>query len=272
MDDFSAANRLNWDDRAKLHATDTTGFYRIDQVIAGGDSLHVVESAEIGDVSGKRLVHLQCHIGLDTISLAGRGAVATGLDFSPESVAAARDLAARAGRDVRFVQADVYDAPAALGAKYEIAYVTWGTITWLPDIGRWGRVVADLLEPGGFLYFADSHPSAALLEQIDGRIAPHYSWRTPPADPLAFDEASTYTQDARPIAHRQNYCWIHPLSDILNALTAAGLTLEWLHEHEQLPYRLFPIMVPAGEPGLFRLPEGTPSFPLSVSLKATKRG
>ncbi len=272
MDDFIAANRLNWDDRAKLHATDTTGFYRIEHALSGGDNLQAIEAGEIGDVSGKRLIHLQCHIGLDTISLAGRGAIAAGLDFSPEAIAAARDLAARAGRNVRFVQADVYDARAALGATYEIAYVTWGTITWLPDIARWARVVADLLEPGGFLYFADSHPSAALLEQIDGRIVPHYSWRTPAGNPLAFDEATTYTNDARPLAHRRNYCWIHPLSDILNALAGTGLTLEWLHEHERLPYPLFPMMVPASEPGLFRLPDGMPSFPLSFSLKAVKHG
>jgi SAM-dependent methyltransferase len=271
VDDFIAANRLNWDDRAKLHATDATGFYGIERVLAGGDSLHAIEAGEIGDIVGKRLVHLQCHIGLDTISLAGRGAVATGLDFSPEAIAAARDLAARAGRDVRFVQADVYDAHAALGETYEVAYVSWGTITWLPDIARWARVVADVLEPGGFLYFADSHPSAAALEQIDGRLVPHYAWRTPRDQPLVFDDAVTYTQDPRPLTHRRNYCWIHPLSDILNALAAGGLALEWLHEHERLTYPLFPMMVPANEPSLFRLPDGMPPFPLSFSLKAVKR-
>ena len=116
MDEFIAANRLNWDDRAKLHSTDTTGMYRIAQVLAGGDVLHAIESAELGDISGRRVVHLQCHIGLDTISLASRGAIATGLDFSAEAIAAARDFAKRAGRDVRFVQSDIYEAPAALGA------------------------------------------------------------------------------------------------------------------------------------------------------------
>jgi 2-polyprenyl-3-methyl-5-hydroxy-6-metoxy-1,4-benzoquinol methylase len=124
MVDFIAVNRLNWDNRAKLHSTDTTGMYSIAQVLAGGDSLHEIESGEIGDVAGKRLVHLQCHIGLDTISLAHRGAIATGLDFSSEAIAAARGFAARAGRDVRFVPSNIYDAPAALGKTYEVAYVT----------------------------------------------------------------------------------------------------------------------------------------------------
>lgn len=272
MTDFLAANRLNWDDRAKLHATDTTGAYRIEQVIAGGDSLHAIEAGEIGDVAGKRLIHLQCHIGLDTISLAHRGARATGLDFSSEALAAAREFAGRAGRSVRFVQSDLYDAPASLGATYEIAYVTWGAINWLPDIFRWARIVSDLLEPGGFLYLAESHPSALCLEEIDGRIVAKYGWRTPSERPLVFDETSTYTGDARPLTNTRNYEWIHPLSDIVSALTVAGLAIDWLHEHELLPYRLFPKMIPAGSPGLFQLPDDEPRLPLSFSLKAVKRG
>jgi len=272
MDDFRAANRLNWDNRARLHATDSTGSYRIDEVLSGGDSLHAIEAGEIGDVRGKRLIHLQCHIGLDTISLAGRGAIATGLDFSADAIEAAGDFAARAGRRVRFVQSDVYDAPAALGETYQVAFVSWGTVTWLPDIFRWAEVVGDLLQPGGFLYFADTHPCAAALEEIDGRLVPHYLWRTPNEQPIPFDEATTYTGDSRALEHQRSYNWIHPLSDIISGLATVGLTLEWLHEHERLPYRLFPMMVPAGEAGLFRLPDGMPAFPLSFSLRAVKQG
>jgi SAM-dependent methyltransferase len=271
MDTFIAANRLNWDDRARLHSSDTTGSYRIEEVLAGSDSLHAIEAGEIGDVAGKTLIHLQCHIGLDTISLAGRGAIATSLDFSPEAIAAARDFARRAGRDVSFVQADVYDAPAALGETYDVAFVSWGTVTWLPDIFRWAGVVGALLKPGGFLYFADTHPCAAALEQIDGRLVPHYQWRTPKDGPLSFDETSTYTGDARPLTHGRSYNWIHALSDIVSGLAEAGLTLEWLHEHERLPSRLFPMMVPAKERGMFRLPDRVPRFPLSFSLRAVKR-
>ena len=272
MDEFAATNLLNWNDRARLHATDTTGSYRIDHVVSGGDNLHAIEAGEIGEVAGRRLIHLQCHIGLDTISLAARGAIAAGLDFSADALEAARDFAQRAGRDVRFVQADVHDAAAALGATYEIAYVTWGAINWLPDIGRWARVVADVLEPGGFLYLAETHPAALCLEEIEGRIVPHYDWRTPRDRPIVMEDATTYTGDAREVAHKRTYEWIHPLGDIVTALAAAGLRLDWLHEHEELPYKLFPKMVPAGSPGLFRLPDGHPRLALSFSLKAVKRG
>jgi SAM-dependent methyltransferase len=272
MDDLIAANRLNWEDRAKLHATDATGSYRIADVLAGGDALHKIEADEIGDVAGRRLIHLQCHIGLDTISLAHRGAIATGLDFSEEAITSARDFSTRAGRNVRFVQSDVYEAPAALSATYEIAYVTWGTICWLPDIRRWARVVADVLEPGGFLYFCDTHPAAACLEQIDGKLVPHYAWRTALDAPIVLDDQGTYTGDARKVAHTRTYEWIHPLSDILTALINAGLTIEWLHEHEYLPSRLFPMMVPAESKGLFRLPDGQSRLALSFSLRARRHG
>ena len=105
MDEYASANRLNWDNRAELHASDTTGSYRIAKVLAGGSSLHALEASEIGDVSGKDIVHLQCHIGLDTISLKHLGAKSvTGLDFSPKAIAAARDFAERAGAEVRFVR------------------------------------------------------------------------------------------------------------------------------------------------------------------------
>ena len=173
---------------------------------------------------------------------------------------------------MRFVQSDVYDAPAALGETYQVAFVSWGTVTWLPDIFRWAEVVVDLLQPGGFLYFADTHPCAAALEEIDGRLVPHYLWRTPNEQPIPFDETTTYTGDSRALEHQRSYNWIHPLSDIISGLATVGLTLDWLHEHERLPYRLFPMMVPAGEAGLFRLPDGMPAFPLSFSLRAVKQG
>ena len=271
MDDFIAANRLNWDDRARLHTTDTTNFYHVAEVLAGGDGLHAIEAAEIGDIAGKRLVHLQCHIGLDTISLANHGAIATGLDFSDVALESARDFARRAGRDVRFVQSDIYDAPAALGQTYEVAYVTWGAINWLPDIFRWAKVVADVLEPGGFLYLAEGHPSTLCLEEIEGRLVPHYAWRTPRKNPVVLDAPMTYTGDARPLTHTRTYEWIHPLSEIITALTQAGLALDWLHEHELLPYRLFPMMEPTESRGLFRLPDNHPRLALSFSLRATKR-
>ena len=142
-------NRLNWDDRTAVHLRNDTDFYPIDQVRAGDNAFGEPEDSELGDVAGKRIVHLQCHFGLDSIRLARRGAIVTGLDFSTTAIAAARALAAELGVHARFVEGNAYDSPALLNAQYDIAFVTWGSIIWLPDIRRWAQIVAELLRAGG---------------------------------------------------------------------------------------------------------------------------
>ncbi|MCB5173758.1 class I SAM-dependent methyltransferase [Microvirga lenta] len=267
---WQQANLSSWNARAALHMRDATGFYDVDAFLAGKDTLFPIDAAEIGDVRGKRLLHLQCHFGMDTLSLARRGAIVTGLDFSPVAIEGARDLAAKANLPATFVQADVYDARRAVEGSFDIVYTSWGTICWLPDIRAWAQVVADMLAPGGTFYFADSHPSALVLEERDGVIRPTYGWRTPKDRPDAFTDATSYTGDAfeKPVT---DYNWIHPLSDILTGLMEAGLTLEYLREHETLPSKLFPSMVPTGD-RMYRLPDGAVPIPLAVSLRAVKRG
>lgn len=280
MTDFVAANLANWQERALLHSTDTTGAYRIGEVLAGALALHSIEAGEIGDVTGLRVAHLQCHIGLDTLSLAHLGAAdLVGLDFSGNAIAAARTFAEQAGcGKVRFVEADVYRAREVIDGDVDLVYVTWGAINWLPDIAGWGKVVASLLKPGGRLYLAEAHPVTLCLEERDGRILPAYDWRTPVGRPLAFDEATTYTGDERKLSSTRNYEWIHPLSDILGALIGAGLAITRFSEHERLPWLLFPSMVPdetdgaAGAPTTYRLPDGHPRLPLAFSLTARKGG
>ena len=272
MDEFAKANRLNWDNRAELHATDTTGSYRIAKVLAGGSSLHALEQGEIGDLSGKDVVHLQCHIGLDTISLKHLGAnSATGLDFSPKAMAAARDFAKKAGTDVRFVEASVYDAVEALGRAYDLVFVTWGAINWLDDIVRWAKVAAALLRPGGRLYLLEGHPVMNQFEARDGRLDLEFGWRTPLDAPLVFDDAQTYTGDERALSHTRCYEWIHPLSDIVNALISAGLVIDFLNEHDIVVWKAFPFVVETGE-DQFSLPDGMAKIPMSFSIGATKRG
>jgi SAM-dependent methyltransferase len=265
------ANRLNWDDRTAVHLRNRTGFYPIDRVKAGDNALGEPEDAELGDVARKRLIHLQCHFGLDTIRLARRGAIVTGLDFSTAAIAAARALAAELGVPACFVEGNVYDAPALLNAQYDIVFVTWGSIIWLPDIRRWAQIVAALLAPGGWLYLAEGHPSALPLDEVDGRLVALQSWRTPSSAPFVYDETTTYTGDPMPLAHARSYEWCHPLSDIIGGLLEAGLHLDFLHEHERLPWRYFPMMEEAEDRG-YRLPSGHPSLPLSFSLRASKRG
>jgi SAM-dependent methyltransferase len=266
---WQSANLANWNNRAAAHVRDASGFYDVPGFLAGGDTLHAIEASEVGSVAGKRLLHLQCHFGLDTLSLARRGAIVTGLDFSPVAIASARDLAAKADLRAAFVEADVYEARQRVEGLFDLVYVTWGTIVWLPDLRRWGEVIAGMLAPGGSIYLADSHPSALVLDEKDGRIEPSYAWRTPSASPIIEAGTTSYTGDSIAPEAAKTYNWIHPLSDIIGCLLDAGLRLDFLHEHELLPYRLFRSMVPADR-GMFRLPEAAIPIPLSFSLRATK--
>jgi SAM-dependent methyltransferase len=263
------SNRSAWDERADIHLRDTSGFYAVDRFRAGEDVLLDIIKAEIGDVGGRSLVQLQCHIGLETLCLARRGAVVTGLDFSERSVAAARSLASDANIAATFICGDVYAAPELLANRYDVVFVSWGSLNWLPNIRRWGEVVCNLLMPGGHLYLVEQHPMISVMKQFDGRPVVSYPWRTPPHRPTVTDAATSYNNDPSRLQHTVLHEWDHPLSDIFGALLDAGLRLDFFHEHEVLPWQRLPMMVPMAD-RLFRLPWDVVPMPLSFSLKASK--
>ena len=263
------ANRLAWDERAAVNLRDATGFYAINRFRAGEDLLMEIESREIGDVAGKRLLHLQCHLGLEALCLARRGAIVTGLDFSETAIAGARALVAETGLAATFVHSDVYDAPAVLEGYFDIIFVSWGSLNWLPDIWRWGEVVSTLLAPGGYLYLIEQHPFLAMLKEVDGQLRPFFSWRSPPQNPIVTDMPTSYNNDPTPLVHARLHEWDHPLSDVITSVMAAGLYLDFFREHELIPWRRLSTMVPVTD-RLFRLPPGAVPMPLSFSLKAWK--
>jgi len=280
-------NRRNWDERAAIHARDTTGGYMIDRFLAGEDALHSIEAAELGDISGKRVLHLQCHIGQDTLCLVRRGAVATGLDFSGAALDVARGLAEKTGLTADFVQGTVDEAPHLTPGPFDLTFTTWGTLLWLPDMTVWARVIASVLAPGGELYCADIHPGFLLMEEVAGRLVPTYDFQTPADRPLEFVEATTYTGDPTAMTHQSTRVWIHSLSTILGALIDAGLTITMFREHEVLPWRrdAAQVATPSGETialsgdvrtlvpasdRMWRLADGHPRIPLSFSVRAKK--
>ena len=274
---YLAVNRAWWDERAPLHAGADSG-YRLDDFRRDPDRLHSIEIDEVGDVAGKRLLHLQCHIGTDTLSWAGRGAVVTGVDFSPPALQVARRLARDLGMGerARFVESDVYGLPDVLAAEFDIVFASWGAIGWLPDVARWFRVAAHFTAPGGFVYLADGHPTSWIFDEYaaapaDLRVT--YPYFTTP-EPLAYlgpDETGSYAVPDAPTVHNATHEWVHPLGSIVQAAIDAGLVVEMLHEHAAVPWRAFPFLVP-GDDGLFRMPPGTPSFPLAFSIRARKPG
>jgi SAM-dependent methyltransferase len=269
MSDPIDVNRRSWDERAAIHARDTTGFYALDCFRAGESPLNGIEAAELGDIRGKRVLHLQCHIGLDTLRLARLGATVTGLDFSSAALEAARGLASKTGLKADFVQGTVDDAPRLTRGPFDLVFTTWGVLCWLPDMRIWGGVIAAVLAEDGELYCADVHPGFSLLEEVAGKLVLTHDFQTPADRPLEFNDATTYTGDPTVLTHQSMREWMHPLSAILGALIDAGLTITMFREHENLPWQAVPMLVPTRDQR-WRLPDGHPRVPLSFSVRAKK--
>jgi SAM-dependent methyltransferase len=269
VDDPMEINLRNWEERAAIHARDSTGDYMLERFRAGEDALHAIEAAELGDVRGKHILHLQCHIGRDTLCLARRGALVTGLDFSDAALKVARRLAVETGLKAHFVLGRVSEAPLLTPGPFDLVFTTWGTICWLPDIQVWAKVIAAVLAPGGELYFADAHPAFTVLEVRGDRLVPTFDFQTPPNKPLQFVTETTYTGDPTVMQHQSTREWIHSLSTIFSALIEAGLTITMFREHEVLPWRGLATLVPTTD-RLWRLPDGYPRMPLAFSIRARK--
>ena len=262
--DWLGLNRANWDDRVPVHLA--SDLYDLAGFRAGRDSLSPFELEEAGDVSGKRLLHLQCHIGLDTLSWARHGALATGLDFSAPAIEAASSLAGELGIPASFVVSDVYDAAAALeGQRFDIVYVSIGSLVWLPDIPRWAHTAAALLVPGGFLYLVDGHPFAGILDSATGAVVTDDYFD---GAPQVIDWPWSYTGKSSPLAHQRNVQFQHTVGEIVTAIAEAGLRIEFLHEHDFDVFERFDSLQRQSD-GSYRLPPGRPRIPMLLSLRAS---
>lgn len=273
------ANLARWDESVPIHAASEG--YDLAGYVAGEKTLYAVEMDEVGDVSGKTLLHLQCHFGMDTLNWARLGARVTGIDFSPEAVARARRLAEEIGvGDARFIESNVYDAPDALQEQFDIVYTGIGALNWLPDIRNWARVAAGFVKPGGFLYLYEGHP---MLWSLDDEVSDlPFRIRYPyfeASQPIEWDSPQTYT-DGPPLKNTRGYEWNHGLGEIVTALIDQGLRLDFLHEHRDIAWQAHAVMVPS-EPVAegtrhqrrtqWSLPEGMRDLlPLMYSLKATR--
>jgi SAM-dependent methyltransferase len=269
---MSEVNRLLWDERAPAHAASPE--YGLARYAGDPDFISDVvrfDLPRLGDISGLRGVHLQCHIGTDTVSLSRLGARMSGLDFSSTAISAARDLAASAGAEVDFHLADVYDAVDVLGAGgYDLVFTGIGALGWLPDIDRWAQVVADLLRPGGRLFLREGHPVLWSLAdpRPDGLVVVEYPYFTP-AEPTVWDEESTYVTTEVKFEHTVSHEWNHGLGEIVSALLATGMVVTGLVEHDSVPWNARPGEMTETD-GEWRMRDRPERFPCTYTLQARK--
>lgn len=265
-------NYANWQERVPLHAASTE--YGLERFRSDREHLSDVvrfDRPRLGDISGLDVVHLQCHIGTDTLSLARLGAQVTGLDFSDAAIDVAKALSSEAGPHVDYAVSDLYDAPEVLGrSRFDLVYTGIGALCWLPDIVLWAHVVSDLLRPGGELFIREGHPMlwAADDPRPDGLIAIEYPYFESAG--TSFSDTSTYVAHDEEIRSTEIISFNHGLSEIFNALWSVGMQITMFDEHDTVPWRaLGEAMDDVGD-GEFRLRDRPERMPMSYTLRAVK--
>ncbi|MEM9915292.1 MAG: class I SAM-dependent methyltransferase [Planctomycetota bacterium] len=241
-------NRLSWNDRVQAHWDSAMYRKHADALRRGGHGLaeHIVRG--VGPVEGQSLVHLQCHMGMETMAWSRLGAKATGLDFSLPAIDKAVGLRDELALDTHFVCGNVYDARELIEGQFDVVFVSIGSLCWLPDVKRWSRVVASLLRPGGRLFLNDVHPLMDMLEDKTDEPAGfglHYPYLG--GDRVVCDEDGTYADDTVGFTHNRNATWGHPLGDVVTGLIEAGLRITRLEESSRCVWPALKVMERVGE-------------------------
>lgn len=264
------ANRAIWDERAPQHEES----YGAAAFAADPTANCVTQELDVlnrflpgGSVNGLDVLHLQCHIGTDTLSLARAGARVTGLDFSPESLEVARRLARTAGIEARWVQSDALEARSALTGDFDVVFTGIGALIWLNDLDRWAAQVAGLLRPGGVFYIRDGHPMLYTMAEDALPLTVHNRYFAN-GTAQTWDDETSYHPGVR-TKHKRTYEWPHAMSEIIGSLLRAGLRLELFEEGRVLPWRWAPFMEESPE-GYVMPAELRDRVPLTYTLVARR--
>ncbi len=273
VDEYLALNRAMWDSRAATHAASRS--YDLDRFRDDPQAISDVvrfDVPRLGSIAGLDVIHLQCHIGTDTLSLHRLGANVTGLDLSPASLAEARALAEQVKADISYIEGDVYSAPDLLGrARFDVVYTGIGAVCWLPSIDRWAQTVAALLRPGGRLFIRDCHPMLGTLDVVDDQIVMDYPYFEHD-DALVFEDTTSYVDHVQPLPGLPSREWSHGLAEIITAVTRHGMTLELVAEHDSVPWEALPgkMTLSPDHPGEFRLADRPERLAASFTLAAVR--
>lgn len=262
--DYKEINRVLWNTKTPVHLN--SQFYDLAGFLAGASSLKPIELGLLGGVQGKSILHLQCHFGQDSLSLARMGARVTGMDLSDTAIDKARELNEELGLDARFICCDIYDLPAHLDETFDIVFTSYGVIGWLPDMERWAGIVNRYLRPGGRFVFVEFHP---VLWMFDDDFQ-HFAYRYFNQGSIAFESEGTYADREAKLSD-QGIGWNHSLGNVIQSLLDKGLQLTHFQEYDYSPYDCFPDMEES-EPGRFRFRRHGDRLPMVYSLTASKEG
>ncbi|MEM9418504.1 MAG: class I SAM-dependent methyltransferase [Planctomycetota bacterium] len=236
-------NRLSWNERVQAHWESAMYRQHADALRGGGHDLaeHIVRG--VGPVEGQSLVHLQCHMGMETLAWSRLGAKATGLDFSQPAIDKAIGLRDELGLDTTFVCGNVYDARELIEGQFDVVFVSIGSLCWLPDVKRWAEIVASLLRPGGRLFLNDVHPMMDMLEDKPDDpkgFGLHYPYLG--GERIVTEQDGTYADETVGFKHTRNAGWSHPLGETVTAVIEAGMCITRLEESSRCVWPALKVM------------------------------
>lgn len=261
--DYININKATWNDKTEVHIA--SDFYDMEGFLKGKSTLQEIELKLLGDVKNKKILHLQCHFGQDTMTLARMGAKVTGVDLSDKAIVKAREFSEQLNLDTTFICCDIYDAPHYLDEKFDIVFTSYGTIGWLPDLDKWAVVVSHFLKPNGKFVFAEFHPVVWMFDNDFKEV--YYNYFN--VEPIIEDETGTYADRFSEIS-TQTITWNHPISEVLNALLKNGLELTSFDEFDYSPYNCFN-ETEEFEAGKFRIKQLGNKIPMVYSILAIKK-
>ncbi len=262
MKDYLNINKKVWNARTDVHFE--SDFYDVPAFLKGKESLNEIELSLLDELSGKSVLHLQCHFGQDSLSLARRGAKVTGVDFSEKAIEKARQMNEQLKLDARFIESDIYQLDKKLNQQFDIVFTSYGVIGWLPDMDRWAQTIARFLKPGGRFVMAEFHPVVWMFSDDFKTIEYSYS----KGEAIEAEEG-TYTDGGSKISSR-SVCWNHGLAEVLNSLLRQGLELTAIREFQYSPYNCFSNTVEI-EPDRFQIRGLENKIPMVYALEAIKK-
>ena len=257
-------NKETWNKKVAIHAK--SEMYAMEAFKNGKSSLMKYELNSLPNVSGESLLHLQCHFGQDTLSWARMGAKVTGIDLSDEAIKLAKSLNSELNLDAQFHCCNVFDVNDHVTDTFDIVFTSYGVIGWLPDLQKWATIIASRLKDGGTFYMVEFHPIVWMFDYLQTPPILKYAYNQ---EEVIYEEyEGTYAEDGKTKMISKEYAWNHGLGDVINALINAGLTIEFLIEHDASPYDVLPNLIKNAE-GLYETTEKL--YPLIYELKATKK-
>lgn len=262
MENYIKINRHSWNSKVAIHLE--SEFYDNESFIKGRSSLNEIELDLLDDLAGKSILHLQCHFGQDTISLARKDARVTGVDFSEEAIAAATEMAQKTGAEVDFICCDIYDLPNHLDRTFDIVFTSYGTIGWLPDINKWAEIVNQFLRPGGKFVFVEFHPVVWMFDDDFEKVKYNYFNDGPISETLE----GTYAEVDAEIS-LDYVMWNHGLEEVIMSLINQQLTIASFQEYDYSPYNCFKGMTEV-KPGQYRIKKMGKKLPMVYALIAKK--